>query len=1155
MIIRNRNTSLASGLLAHWKFDGDSSDSIRTSTLTDGLVSFYSMDGDSSDYWIYGNDGTDTLITYSSGNGKVGSGAGYTTSSTITAPCARLENSTQASFSFWVESADYLFPIFLLKTSTFDIRYDGTYQYGVQMRVYNSGATDFGGARNSTGTMTPGGTWSHVVITYDGSLSNANRIKIYIDGVSQTVATFGAIDIPTTLNGIVSDVIIGSNLTGSMDEVGLWERTLTQAEVTQLYNRGNGQSALGASSFDGVDSGVTYGAGKFGSAMVGNGSSAYTTCGDIPALAGSSQMSISLWFNVRALKGDSQPHTLINKWYYTDGTRAGFQVETAGSDEIFMFLADGVNDPGNNYVVSSGVNWSYGQWKHLVIVFDGTQVGNSNRLKMYADGVQVSLSFTGTIPATLSSSTQPVTFGYFPTNTPAVERWLDGKIDEVGIWNRTLTDAERALLLTTPYPYPRMTNTTNFFQNLVGYWPLDGTAKDVKGNDGQETNVEYIDGKVKQSAYFNGTSAYIYVPDTANYNIGSNDFAIQAWVKRDALGARHCVLAQVNSAGGDASLSINFEIDASNYVSLNLYDTVGPGIQFKTSDVLVDDTLWHHIVITRVGDSLNFYKDGVLGDALSMANVSINNSAFNFAIGKAGEFNGLYFNGLIDEVAFWNGRGLVASEVLRLYNNGDGMRLVPHSDMIDEGLVSFYKMNGDSSDFVGGYDGTDTSVSYVTGFNGDCASFNGTTSNIVVGDESTYSYMQNTGNFTIAFWYKVVATGVLEYFMGNTPTSAEKGFFIAKNSDGSLFFVFVNGDSNPDSLINITVSSVFTDTEWHHLAITSDKAANACSVYKDGTFLYSEGVGTLSTGNSTRTLKIGQIQNTGTNFYNGLLDDLGFWNRPLSQNEIYRLCKRRESILNGEDTDTAYLAFSLRRMDAYYDGPAIRVRRSSDDAELDIEFKADGDLDLDAMTEFVGASTGYVTTWYDQSGNSRHATAIAANQPFIIFAGALVVGANGKPAVYHVGSNVQLTFGAPAIGTEYTLVGVVEFASYNTSNGVEWLGGGTNMYGIYLFPNGTQVAHGSNGNFWTRTVDTDLSTTYRIVIVRDDTSVNISLNESYGAATPFNGANPTFSLTGLSGENATYNLNGYLQETIVWNSTKSASVRLAIENNLEKYYA
>lgn len=96
------------------------------------------------------------------------------------------------------------------------------------------------------------------------------------------------------------------------------------------------------------------------------------------------------------------------------------------------------------------------------------------------------------------------------------------------------------------------------------------------------------------------------------------------------------------------------------------------------------------------------------------------------------------------------------------------------------------------------------------------------------------------------------------------------------------------------------------------------------------------------------------------------------------------------------DTYTgAAAAYSLRTLSSDTTN-VVRVRRDSDNAEQD--FNATEVID-GTLETFVGVGNGYVTTWYDQSGNGNDATqAIAASQPMIVDAGVLVE-ENGKPAV------------------------------------------------------------------------------------------------------------------------------------------------------------
>jgi hypothetical protein len=96
---------------------------------------------------------------------------------------------------------------------------------------------------------------------------------------------------------------------------------------------------------------------------------------------------------------------------------------------------------------------------------------------------------------------------------------------------------------------------------------------------------------------------------------------------------------------------------------------------------------------------------------------------------------------------------------------------------------------------------------------------------------------------------------------------------------------------------------------------------------------------------------------------------------------------------NGFILDTysgAAAAYSVRKLRSGYTGSAIRVRRLSDNTEQDIGF-VDGELDTASLTTFCSGTDGFVTTWYDQSGNANNATqGTAANQPKIVSSGSVI---------------------------------------------------------------------------------------------------------------------------------------------------------------------
>jgi hypothetical protein len=95
---------------------------------------------------------------------------------------------------------------------------------------------------------------------------------------------------------------------------------------------------------------------------------------------------------------------------------------------------------------------------------------------------------------------------------------------------------------------------------------------------------------------------------------------------------------------------------------------------------------------------------------------------------------------------------------------------------------------------------------------------------------------------------------------------------------------------------------------------------------------------------------------------------------------------------------SAAAAYSVRKLRSAYSGSAIRVRRASDNTEQDIGFSS-GNLDTTALTTFCSGTDGFVTTWYDQSGNGYDATqSTAASQPQIVSNGTVVT-QNSKPTL------------------------------------------------------------------------------------------------------------------------------------------------------------
>lgn len=158
-------------------------------------------------------------------------------------------------------------------------------------------------------------------------------------------------------------------------------------------------------------------------------------------------------------------------------------------------------------------------------------------------------------------------------------------------------------------------------------------------------------------------------------------------------------------------------------------------------------------------------------------------------------------------------------------------------------------------------------------------------------------------------------------------------------------------------------------------------------------------------------------------------------------------------------------AYSLRSFDSSADPNVVNVRRSSDNATQD--FKASEITDGTLATYVGSGNDGFVTEWYDQSGNNVTATqATASDQPKIVSSGTVVL-ENGKPAIdMNIGGtadriDVSQNFRASNINN-YSLFTVQRASGSNGAFGIR-LGGAPDSRG-YLPYNSSGTNYASYGN-------------------------------------------------------------------------------------------
>jgi surface protein len=243
----------------------------------------------------------------------------------------------------------------------------------------------------------------------------------------------------------------------------------------------------------------------------------------------------------------------------------------------------------------------------------------------------------------------------------------------------------------------------------------------------------------------------------------------------------------------------------------------------------------------------------------------------------------------------------------------------------------------------------------------------------------------------------------------------------------------------------------------------------------------------------------------------------------------------------------ASAAYSLRNL-ANNVTNVVRVRRSSDNVEQNFTAAqvTDGTL-----TTFTGANDGFVTTWYDQSGNSNNAAqAAAANQPKLVSSGVVELD-NGKPCLNYdttgndsfelvtLISNARTVFqtlnfkGFGGNNAQFVL-GASSYADYHSSgSGIHNQAILSAQYAASYVKNGSNAINGDTVDFLTNTKTT---LTSQILITMLHTSSSGRFNQ-----------------ISKDRGNLGRSLKGNLQEIIVYSTDQSAN-RVGIESNINQEY-
>lgn len=339
------------------------------------------------------------------------------------------------------------------------------------LAVKNGSSNNWGGVSDATVNYIDNN-WHHIVFVYNSGLA-----QIYTDGILTNTTTSNAGIIGNNTNQLLFGATLNpqassNNFIGTIDDIGIWSRALTQQEVTNLYTSsiscvsdittglvaqydftGNANDLSGNG-----NNGTVYGA-TLTSDRFGNPNSAYNFVNGADKIVVPDNNSLSLtgsfgfnfWINNSGYNGSF--NGILSKYEAGSCNHNGYfigMMSWSGEDKIEL-QADPICSNANSYEPNANGKLNTGQWYNIGLTYDQP----NTKLIYYVNGVKID-SFI--VALSVQNTTYDLIIGNhvaYPYTSSSTGANFQGAIDDIRIYNRLLTQCDMDSL------YKPNTSTTN----------------------------------------------------------------------------------------------------------------------------------------------------------------------------------------------------------------------------------------------------------------------------------------------------------------------------------------------------------------------------------------------------------------------------------------------------------------------------------------------------------------------------------------------------------------------------------------------------------------------------------------------------------------------------------------------------------------------
>lgn len=633
-----------------------------------------------------------------------------------------------------------------------------------------------------------------------------------------------------------------------------------------------------------------------------------------------STVTVSAWINATSTSG-SAIRRIANMAGEANAGSEKYSI-LLRNNQVEMYIGTGSICENNDNVVAA---YTYtNSWHHVVGVYDNPT------MRIYIDGVLAATDTHANGGTICAQQVGTFAIGRF---SGAFPQYFGGGIDDVRVYNRALGADDIKRLY-------QLGGTTKVAKSLpaepdtqigaVGMFTFDGddidgasTTAEIRnlGNglgypgdytqssgSGVYATSSIIAGRIGQAFKLDKSLDFIRVLKLSSQITG--DFSYALWVNS----------AATYSGTTQGTILCEF-ISTSCQWNIAIGDTLAGAtgdnriIAFSgkaTSTTEVADGRWHHVVVTYRGTTVSIYVDGVREDSQA-ATISHAAAGGGYYMGvQIVSGSGLnYYDGAIDNVALYN-RALGGDEIKRLYQLGGTTKIgttLRTQPGLDNALEGHWTFDGNDMKLGTSFATAEVRDSSGNNINGDWQKHSTTTATGRIGQGLYFDGVDDridlgtTLQFpslplTVSLWAKPDQIPPLSAILfSNNKTDFHSGVSLEFQATGLLAGVIGKGTTCGATSRTTGVAPATAPLaigEWTHIVMIF-RALSDMTLYMNGV-----DVGALTysgTGNAfgyvaSDSGSIGAGQGScAPGFFKGILDDVRFYSRELSPDEINRLYK------------------------------------------------------------------------------------------------------------------------------------------------------------------------------------------------------------------------------------------------------------------------